>query len=142
MDDTVERGRRVATGDKTGAGDETSGRHDGAEASAVDDRLVVDGTTPSSRGVDDYLEDRKFSVKSFEFYWLTCSPSSRPKTSPWVTSILPLARVLLRHLQNTNMTRLFFNQDKGSILFAKRTVKDAIQQQLVKAQVLDLNATR
>ena len=76
------------------AGDETSGRHDRAEASAVDDRLVMDGTTPSSRGVDDYLEDRKFSVKSFEFYWFTCSPSSRPKTSPWVTSILPTAKAL------------------------------------------------
>ena len=84
----------MAAGDKTGAGDETSGRHDRAEASTVDDRLVMDGTTPSSRGVDDYLEDGQFSVKSFEFYWLTCSPSSRPKTSPWVTSILPPAKAL------------------------------------------------
>ena len=50
----------MTTGDETGAGDETSGPHHRAEASAVDHRLVVDGTAPSSRGVDDYLEGKKF----------------------------------------------------------------------------------
>ena len=67
MDDTVERCRRVPTGDETGAGDEPSGAHHRAEASGVDHRLVVDGTAPSSRGVDDHLDERNIS-ESFDLF--------------------------------------------------------------------------
>ena len=49
----------MPTGDETGAGDEPSGAHHRAEASGVDHRLVVDGTAPSSRGVDDHLDEKK-----------------------------------------------------------------------------------
>ena len=75
----------MTTGDETGAGDEASGPHNRAEAPAVDHRLVVDRTAPSSRGVDDHLDDKSIDKRAYEF---TCSPSSRPNTSPWVTSIL------------------------------------------------------
>ena len=112
----------MAAGDETGAGDETSGRHDRAEASAVDDRLVMDGTTPSSRGVDDYLEDRKFSVKSFEFYWFTCSPSSRPKTSPWVTSILPTAKALETSAKHKYDEAIFLAKTKAIFKSRERSM--------------------
>ena len=49
----------MPTGDETGAGDEPSGTHHRTEASGVDHRLVVDGTAPSSRGVDDHLDEKK-----------------------------------------------------------------------------------
>ena len=56
----------MTSGDKTGAGDETSSSHNRTEASAVDDRLVVDWTASSSRGVDDHLADKNFNVFSFD----------------------------------------------------------------------------
>ena len=56
----------MTSGDKTGAGDQTSSSHDRTKASTVDDRLVVDWTASSSRGVDDHLADKNFKVKSFD----------------------------------------------------------------------------
>ena len=56
----------MTSGDKTRAGDQTSSCHDRTEASTVDDRLEVDWTASSSRGVDDHLADKNFNVFSFD----------------------------------------------------------------------------
>ena len=119
----------MTSGDETGAGDQTSSCHDRAEASTVDDRLVVDWTASSSRGVDDHLDDKSFDKRAYEF---TCSPSSRPNTSPWVTSILPPARAAQTSAKHKYDEAVFFSRDKGDIPFVKRTVRDAIQYNWLK----------
>ena len=53
----------MTSGDKTRAGNQTSSSHNRTEASTVDDRLVVDWTASSSRGVDDYLANKNVKVK-------------------------------------------------------------------------------